>query len=61
MQQGIEPELEIDALAPVAPDAAIASQHVHQLRTACDAAGSLPAARRGELASLVYLLEASLE
>jgi hypothetical protein len=51
----------IDALAPVSPDAAVAAHHVHELRTACDAAGSLPAARRGELASLVYMLEASLE
>jgi Zn-dependent M28 family amino/carboxypeptidase len=51
----------IDALAPLAPDASMALDHVNHLRAACDAAGNLPTARRSELGALVRMLEARLQ
>jgi hypothetical protein len=48
------------ALAPVSDDAAKASDYVTDLRRACDRAGNLPDERRGEVSSLVGLLEAGL-
>lgn len=51
----------IDSLAPLAPEAAMAQHRVRQLRAACDRAGELPRARRGELCSLIAALEAHLQ
>ena len=50
----------VAALAELSPEAAAARAHVQQLRAACDKAGHLPAARRGELAWLLGQLEARL-
>jgi Zn-dependent M28 family amino/carboxypeptidase len=51
----------IDALAPLAPEASVAIDHVNQLRAACDRAGNLPTSRRSELGALVGMLEARLQ
>lgn len=51
----------IDALAPLAPEASVAIDHVNHLRAACDRAGNLPTSRRSELGALVGMLEARLQ
>jgi Zn-dependent M28 family amino/carboxypeptidase len=51
----------LGALAPLAPEAAAALQHVTQLRGACDRDGNLPSTRRAELGGLVAMLEARLQ
>lgn len=51
----------IAALRPIAPEAEAALVHVQNLRGACDRHGHLPPARRGELGTLISMLEARLE
>jgi Zn-dependent M28 family amino/carboxypeptidase len=51
----------IDALTPFSPDAVAALRYVGELRAGCDRDGNLPARRRGELGSLVAMLEARLQ
>jgi Zn-dependent M28 family amino/carboxypeptidase len=51
----------IRALAPLATEATLALDHVKHLRGACDRAGNLPRSRRGELGTLVGMLEARLQ
>ena len=50
----------IAALTAFSPQAERALAQVNDLRAACDRAGNLPSGRRGEIASLVGLLEARL-
>jgi hypothetical protein len=50
----------IDALAPVATEAAMAQQYVRALRAACDRAGNLPDRQRGDVGQLVAMLESRL-
>lgn len=50
----------LDVLSAVSPEAGFARQQVTKLAGACDRAGNLPAARRGELGALVGMLESSL-
>lgn len=50
----------VTALAQLSPEAAAAHPHVQQLRAACNKAGDLPDARRGELAWFLGQLEARL-
>lgn len=50
----------VQALAAVAPEAAMAAAHVKQIRAACDRAGRLPRTRRHELGGLVSMLESRL-
>jgi Zn-dependent M28 family amino/carboxypeptidase len=51
----------VGALTGLAPDAAMAQTFINHLRDACDRAGNLPDARRGEVGSLVAMLEARLQ
>ena len=50
----------VEALAPLAPEAAIAQAMIRELRDACDRAGNLPERRRPEVGRLVTMLETRL-
>lgn len=50
----------LDALAPLAPEAAYARVHVGTLAADCDRDGRLPARRRPEVGALIGMLESSL-
>lgn len=49
------------ALEPFAPEATFARDYLDKLRAACDRAGNLPTALRGEVGKLVEMLEERLQ
>jgi Zn-dependent M28 family amino/carboxypeptidase len=51
----------VDALVPIAQEAAVARQHIDRLLATCDRDGNLPVARRQDLGLLVGMLEARLQ